>query len=216
VVAGAANLAVAVAKAVAGLLTGSAAMQAEAAHSVADTATEVFLLVAAGRGSRAPDAEHPFGHGRETYLWAFLAALATFVAGAGVSCTAGRRHRPPGAGQSLTDRRAGPLAAATGGAANGDRVAARRGGRAGLRRDRDRAGDLLVAAKVNFADEFTAADIERVADRAPRSDCATGSPACGTSSSTRPRPGTASHIDHVGVRGSILFVRLLPRCHAPW
>jgi cation diffusion facilitator family transporter len=89
VVAGAANLAVAVAKSVAGLMTGSAAMQAEAAHSIADTATEVFLFIAARRGSRAPDAEHPFGHGRETYLWAFVAALATFVAGAGFSVARG-------------------------------------------------------------------------------------------------------------------------------
>jgi len=89
VVAGAANLVIAAAKAVAGVLSGSAAMQAEAAHSFADTVTEVFLFVAARRGRRAPDASHPFGHGRETYLWAFLAALATFVAGAGFSIAQG-------------------------------------------------------------------------------------------------------------------------------
>src|SRR4051794_23854333 len=57
-------------------------MQAEAAHSVADTVTELFLYVANRRGRRGPDAQHPFGHGRETYLWAFLGAVATFVAGA--------------------------------------------------------------------------------------------------------------------------------------
>ena len=89
VVAGAANLAVAIAKAVAGVVSGSAAMQAEAAHSVADTVTEVFLFVAARRGIRGPDAVHPFGHGRETYLWSFLAALATFVAGAGFALARG-------------------------------------------------------------------------------------------------------------------------------
>lgn len=88
-VAGAANLAIAAAKAVAGVVSGSAAMQAEAAHSVADTVTEVFLFVATRRGRRAPDSRHPFGHGRETYLWAFLAALATFVAGAGFSLARG-------------------------------------------------------------------------------------------------------------------------------
>jgi len=88
-VAGAANLAVAVAKAVAGVVSGSAAMQAEAAHSIADTVTEIFLFVAARRGTRGPDPQHPFGHGRETYLWAFLAALATFVAGAGFSLARG-------------------------------------------------------------------------------------------------------------------------------
>jgi cation diffusion facilitator family transporter len=88
-VAGAANLVIALAKAVTGVISGSAAMQAEAAHSVADTVTEVFLFVAARRGARGPDARHPFGHGRETYVWAFLAALATFVAGAGFSIAQG-------------------------------------------------------------------------------------------------------------------------------
>jgi cation diffusion facilitator family transporter len=88
-VAGVANLAIAAAKAVAGLVSGSAAMQAEAAHSVADTVTEIFLFIAARRGARGPDVRHPFGHGRETYVWAFLAALATFVAGAGFSLARG-------------------------------------------------------------------------------------------------------------------------------
>jgi cation diffusion facilitator family transporter len=89
VVAGVANLCIAVAKAAAGVVSGSAAMQAEAAHSVADTVTEAFLFVATRRGTRAPDARHPFGHGQETYVWAFLAALATFAAGAGFSLARG-------------------------------------------------------------------------------------------------------------------------------
>ncbi len=89
VVAGVVNLAVAAAKAIAGVLSGSAAMQSEAAHSAADTVTEVFLFVAARRGRREADARHPLGHGRETYLWAFLAAVATFVAGAGFSVVRG-------------------------------------------------------------------------------------------------------------------------------
>ena len=58
-------------------------MLSEAAHSVADTVTEVFLFVALKRGNRPPDAKHPFGYGRETYFWAFLASLATFGLGAG-------------------------------------------------------------------------------------------------------------------------------------
>src|SRR5258706_7316397 len=89
VVAGAANLTVGAAKAVGAAISGSAAMQAEAAHSVADTVTEAFLFVANRRGRRGPDVGHPFGYGRETYLWAFLAALATFAAGAGFSLTRG-------------------------------------------------------------------------------------------------------------------------------
>jgi cation diffusion facilitator family transporter len=85
IVAGLANLAIAVAKLVAGLLSGSAAMLSEAAHSVADTVTEVFLFVALRRGGRPADAQHPFGYGKESFVWAFIAALFTFVAGAGFS-----------------------------------------------------------------------------------------------------------------------------------
>lgn len=88
-VAGGANLAIAVAKAVAGLLSGSAAMLSEAAHSVADTITEALLFTALRRGNRPADEHHPFGYGKESYVWAFLAALFTFVAGAGFSILEG-------------------------------------------------------------------------------------------------------------------------------
>jgi divalent metal cation (Fe/Co/Zn/Cd) transporter len=64
IVAGLANLAIAVAKAVAGLISGSAAMLSEAAHSVADTTTEVLLYTALRRGNRPADAVHPFGYGK--------------------------------------------------------------------------------------------------------------------------------------------------------
>ncbi|MFE9690306.1 cation diffusion facilitator family transporter [Micromonospora sp. NPDC005806] len=89
VVAGAANLAIAVAKLVAGLISGSAAMLSEAAHSVADTTTEVLLYQALRRGARPADTRHPFGYGKESYVWAFLAALFTFVVGAGFAITHG-------------------------------------------------------------------------------------------------------------------------------
>lgn len=98
IVAGLANLAIAVAKAIGGLLSHSSAMLSEAAHSVADTVTEVFLFVALKRGDRAPDEKHPFGYGRETYFWAFLASLTTFVVGAGFSAWQGIStmvHREP-------------------------------------------------------------------------------------------------------------------------
>jgi cation diffusion facilitator family transporter len=85
VLAGAVNLAIAVAKLVGGLISHSSAMLSEAAHSLADTVTEVLLFIALKRGNRAPDARHPFGYGRETYFWAFLAALCTFGVGAGFS-----------------------------------------------------------------------------------------------------------------------------------
>jgi len=85
VVAGLANLLIAAAKLVAGLLSGSAAMLSEAAHSLADTVTEVFLYVALRRGGKPADDTHPFGHGKESFVWAFIAAQFTFVGGAGFS-----------------------------------------------------------------------------------------------------------------------------------
>ena len=80
-----ANLLVAVAKSVAAMLTGSASMVAEAAHSWADTGNEVFLLIAERRGARKRDARHPLGYGRETYIWSMFAAFGLFTAGAIVS-----------------------------------------------------------------------------------------------------------------------------------
>ncbi|MBC7633463.1 MAG: cation transporter [Flavobacterium sp.] len=84
-----ANALVALAKTAAALLTGSASMVAEAAHSWADTGNEVFLLVADRRSKRAPDQSHPLGYGREAYVWSMFAALGLFVAGAAVSITHG-------------------------------------------------------------------------------------------------------------------------------
>ncbi len=81
-IAGAANLAIAVAKAVGGVLSGSSAMLSEAAHSVADTLTEVLLFTSLKRASKPADEEHPLGYGNERYVWALLASVATFVGGA--------------------------------------------------------------------------------------------------------------------------------------
>ncbi|ETK36678.1 cation diffusion facilitator family transporter [Microbispora sp. ATCC PTA-5024] len=89
VVAGAANLLIALAKLVAGLLSSSSAMLSEAAHSAADTATEVLLFTAIRQGGRPADRRHPLGHGRASYLWAIVAACFTLVVGAGFSLTHG-------------------------------------------------------------------------------------------------------------------------------
>jgi cation diffusion facilitator family transporter len=85
----AANLLVAVAKSFAAVVTGSASILAEAAHSWADTGNGVFLLVASRRSRRPPDRAHPLGHGREAYVWSLLAAFGLFVVGAAVSVTHG-------------------------------------------------------------------------------------------------------------------------------
>jgi cation diffusion facilitator family transporter len=85
IVALSANLGVAVAKTVASVLSGSASMVAEAAHSWADTGNQVLLLIAARRSRRPPDPKHPMGHGREAYVWSLLAAVGLFVVGASVS-----------------------------------------------------------------------------------------------------------------------------------
>jgi cation diffusion facilitator family transporter len=89
--AGTANLSIAVAKAVAGLLSGSTALLAEAAHSVADTLNQAFLLTALKRSRRPADDKHPFGYGLERYFWSLLAAVGIFVLGAGFSIAEGIR-----------------------------------------------------------------------------------------------------------------------------
>jgi cation diffusion facilitator family transporter len=78
----AANATIAVAKLAGGLLSGSAAMFAEAAHSLADTTNQAFLLVSIKLGRREPTPARPFGHGQERYLWTFMAAVGMFLAGA--------------------------------------------------------------------------------------------------------------------------------------
>lgn len=77
-----ANLAIAAGKTIAGVITGSAAMLAEAGHSFADTFNQVFLLVGIRNSRTAPDARHPHGYGREAFFWSFLVAVTMFTAGA--------------------------------------------------------------------------------------------------------------------------------------
>ncbi|WP_226967384.1 cation diffusion facilitator family transporter [Streptomyces phaeolivaceus] len=77
----AANLVIAAAKTVGGLLAGSPALLSEAAHSVADSVNEVFLLAALRRSRRPADARHPFGYGKERFFWSLLAAVGIFVMG---------------------------------------------------------------------------------------------------------------------------------------
>ena len=84
-IAGGANIVVMIAKLVAGILSGSSAMLAEAAHSFADTLNQVFLFTSVRQGQRPADEDHPFGYGQERYFWSLLAAFGIFIAGAGFS-----------------------------------------------------------------------------------------------------------------------------------
>jgi cation diffusion facilitator family transporter len=77
-----ANAVIAVVKLAGGLVSGSTALLAEAAHSLADTTNQGFLLVSIALGEREPSPEQPFGYGRVRYLWTFMAAIAMFLAGA--------------------------------------------------------------------------------------------------------------------------------------
>jgi cation diffusion facilitator family transporter len=97
-IAGAANVIVGIAKLIAGLLTGSSAMLAEAAHSAADTLNQGFLLTSLRQAERPPDERHPFGYGQERYFWSLLAAFGIFVAGGGFSIFEGllSMSRPAG------------------------------------------------------------------------------------------------------------------------
>src|SRR3954464_15328824 len=78
----AANAGIGVAKFVGGAIRGSTAMLAEGAHSVADTPNQLFLLASLNLAEREPDANHPFGYGKERFFWSFLAAVFIFVGGA--------------------------------------------------------------------------------------------------------------------------------------
>ena len=77
-----ANAVIAVAKGVGGIATGSSAMLAETAHSIADTVDQGLMLVSIRLGERRPDEEHPFGYGKDRFFWTFLVAVIIFLAGA--------------------------------------------------------------------------------------------------------------------------------------
>src|SRR5260221_8052056 len=74
-----ANVIIAVAKLISGLISGSTALLAEAAHSLADSSNEVLLGISLRRSAVPADDRHPLGHGRERFLWAFMAAIRSFL-----------------------------------------------------------------------------------------------------------------------------------------
>jgi cation diffusion facilitator family transporter len=77
------NLLIAILKLVAGLISGSASMLAEAAHSFSDVGNQILLLVGIARANSPPSAKHPYGTGKAAYFWPFMVAILLFgIAGA--------------------------------------------------------------------------------------------------------------------------------------
>jgi cation diffusion facilitator family transporter len=76
-----ANSAIAVAKGVAAVITGSGAMLAEAIHSVADSGNQLLLILGLRQTKKAPTDDHPLGFGKSIYFWSFLVAVILFSVG---------------------------------------------------------------------------------------------------------------------------------------
>jgi len=72
------NLAIAIAKLIAALFTGSIAMMAETLHSTSDTFNQVLLLVGIKTSTKAATEQHPFGYGKEQFFWSFIVATMLF------------------------------------------------------------------------------------------------------------------------------------------
>ena len=127
-----ANIFIALTKFGAWALTGASSMLAEAIHSVADAGNQVLLLVGGKRATREATAEHPFGYGRERYIFAFIVAIVLFSVG-GLFALYEAYHKYEEVHAGAAERAArGPLVVgAAGGAGRGDhrRVASRSGPR---------------------------------------------------------------------------------------
>lgn len=76
------NALIALAKFITAATSGSVALLAEGAHSVADTFNQVFLLISLSLGEKPPDEQHPYGHGKDRFFWAFVTAVMLFFLGA--------------------------------------------------------------------------------------------------------------------------------------
>ena len=77
----AANLGIAIAKFIGWLVSGSSSMLAESVHSLADTSNQGLLLLGGRKAKKLADAEHPFGYGRERYVYAFVVSIILFSIG---------------------------------------------------------------------------------------------------------------------------------------
>jgi cation diffusion facilitator family transporter len=80
-----ADIAIAVTKFIAAIVTSSSAMISEGIHSLIDSMNEVFLLLGLQQSKKPADEERPFGYGKELYFWSFIVSMLIFILGGGIS-----------------------------------------------------------------------------------------------------------------------------------
>jgi cation diffusion facilitator family transporter len=86
------NSLISITKFVAASITGSSAMMSEGIHSLVDTGNQILLLYGMKRAAKPPDADFPFGYGKEIYFWSFIVAILIFALGGGISIYEGIQH----------------------------------------------------------------------------------------------------------------------------
>ena len=91
-----ANLAIAISKLIAAVVTGSSAMMAEFVHSLADSGNQLLLLLGIKHAKRPPSPDYPLGFGKAVYFWSFIVALILFSMGGVYSIYEGihKLHHP--------------------------------------------------------------------------------------------------------------------------